>query len=52
MSNLIALIPILIFLVFWAFIIWFVISLVKSSNERNVLLREISRKLDGIKNKD
>lgn len=52
MDTLIALIPVLIFLVFWAFVIWFVIALVKSSNERNMLLREISRKLDGLQNKD
>lgn len=52
MSSIIALIPVLFFLVFWVFIIWFVISLVKSSNERNMLLREISRKLDGLQNKN
>lgn len=48
MNSFVALIPILIFFAFWIFIIWFVITLVKSSSERNMLLREISRKLDGL----
>ncbi|MFJ7825830.1 hypothetical protein [Psychrobacillus sp. NPDC096623] len=50
MSSIIALIPVLIFFVFWIFVIWFLLTLVKSSNERNMLLREISRKLDGLQN--
>lgn len=50
MSSLIAFIPVLIFFAFWIFFIWFVITLVKSSNERNMLLREISRKLDVLQN--
>lgn len=50
MNTFIALIPLLIFLAFWIFIIWFVITLVKSSNERTMLLKEISRKLDSLQN--
>ena len=48
----IALIPILlmilIYLAVLGFIIWFAISLIKTQKERNVVLKEISHKLDGI----
>lgn len=39
MSSLIAFIPVLIFFAFWIFFVWFVITLAKSSNESNMLIR-------------
>jgi heme/copper-type cytochrome/quinol oxidase subunit 2 len=48
----IAILPILlmiiIYLVVIGFTIWFAISLIKAQKERNVVLKEISSKLDGI----
>ncbi len=48
----IALIPILLMIIIYlavlGFIIWFAISFIKTQKERNVVLKEISHKLDGI----
>ena len=48
----IALLPILfmiiIYLAVLGFIIWFAISLINAQKERNVLLKEISNKLEGL----
>ncbi|MEK4243920.1 MULTISPECIES: hypothetical protein [unclassified Psychrobacillus] len=49
-NTIIAIIPLILFFAFWIFIIWFVITLVHSSKERNELLKEISRKLDNLQN--
>ena len=39
---------IIIYLAVIGFTIWFAISLIKAQKERNVVLKEISSKLDGI----
>jgi hypothetical protein len=48
----IAIIPILLMIIIYlaviGFTIWFAISLIKAQKERNVVLKEISSKLDGI----
>ncbi|SES46039.1 hypothetical protein [Psychrobacillus sp. OK032] len=48
-----AIIPILLMIIIYlaviGFTIWFAISLIKAQKERNVVLEEISSKLDGIK---
>ncbi|MGE7024357.1 hypothetical protein [Solibacillus cecembensis] len=48
-----AIIPILLMIIIYlaviGFTIWFAISLIKAQKERNVVLSEISSKLDGIK---
>ncbi len=48
----IALIPILLMIIIYlavlGFIIWFAISLINAQKERNVVLKEISSKLDGL----
>ena len=47
-----ALIPILLMIIIYlavlGFIIWFAVSFIKTQKERNVVLKEISHKLDGI----
>ena len=48
----IAILPILLMIIIYlavlGFTIWFAISLIKAQKERNVVLKEISSKLDGI----
>lgn len=48
----IAILPILLMVIIYlaviGFTIWFAISLIKAQKERNVVLKEISSKLDGI----
>ncbi len=48
----IAILPILLVIIIYlavlGFIIWFAVSLIKAQKERNVVLKEISSKLDGI----
>ena len=48
----IALLPILLVIIIYlavlGFIIWFAISLINAQKERNVVLKEISNKLDGL----
>ena len=48
----IAILPILLMIIIYlaviGFTIWFAISLIKAQKERNVVLKEISSKLDGV----
>ena len=48
----IAILPVLLMVIIYfaviGFTIWFAISLIKAQKERNVVLKEISSKLDGI----
>ena len=48
----IAMLPILLMIIIYlaviGFTIWFAIGLIKAQKERNVVLKEISNKLDGI----
>ena len=53
MMNNFAIIPfffvIILYLAVLGFTIWFAISLIKAQKERNVVLKEISNKLDNLK---
>jgi len=46
MASIIPLIVILFYIIPVLFIIWFLIKYLQSQNERNMILKEISRKLD------
>lgn len=53
MVKIIAILPVLMFFISVAvivFIIWFVIWIIQSQNENNMLLKEISNKLDVLEN--
>ncbi|MEI3605461.1 hypothetical protein SPD48_07130 [Pseudogracilibacillus sp. SE30717A] len=48
MFSLFSLIPLLIYIAIFVFIIWFAISLINAQRERNDILKEISSKLNGL----
>ena len=52
MDSAVAMFPIFLMIIIYlgalGFTIWFAISLIKAQKERNVILKEISSKLDGI----